>query len=86
MSRKVLIVAVVLGLLVTAVPLKTDGAVPAQRAASTSLGSSRSVPLLCSGLEATASARSGAAGTGGAGVRPNGDCETGSGSGCPIHL
>jgi len=85
MSRKVLIVAVVLGLLVTAVPLKTDGAAPVQRAASAGLGGSRSVSLLYSGLEATAFARGGAADTGGAGVRPNGDCETGSGSGCPIH-
>jgi len=85
MSRKVLIVAVVLGLLVTAVPLNADGAMPVHKEASTSLGGSWSVSPLLPGLEATAFARVRAAGTGGAGIRPNGGCETGSAGGCPIH-
>jgi hypothetical protein len=92
MSRKVLIVTVVLGLLVTtlaapatAVPLGADDVVRVQRGASVRFSDGRSVSPLPTGLEAAALARIGAAGTGGAGNRPNGDCETGGAGGCPVQ-
>ena len=81
MSRKVLIVAVVLGLLVTtlaapamAAPLEADNVVLAQREAPASFNGGRSVSLLPTGLTARAV------------IWPNGGCETGGGGGCPIHM
>ena len=80
MSRKVLIVAVVLGLLVAtlaapamAAPLEADNVVPAQREAPASFNGSRSVSPLPTGLTTRAV------------IWPNGDCETGGGSGCPVQ-
>ena len=79
MSRKVLIVAVVLGLLVAtlaapamAAPLKADGAASAQTEAWAGLGGSRSV-LPPPGREAEH------------GIWPNGGCETGGAGGCPVQ-
>jgi hypothetical protein len=79
MSRNVLIVTVVLGVLVAtlvapamAAPLRA-GVVPDQTEASVSFSSSRSVSLLSPGL------------TPGAIIWPNGGCETGAAGGCPIH-
>jgi len=80
MSRKVLIVAVVLALLVatlaapaTASPLEADDVVPAQGEAPVSFSRSHSVMPLFPGLTARAV------------IWPNGGCETGGGVGCPIH-
>jgi hypothetical protein len=81
MSRKVLIVAVVLGLLVAtlatpamAAPLKADDVVPVQREAPIGFSGGRSVLPLPPGLTARA------------GIWPNGGCETGGGGGCPVAL
>ena len=80
MSRKVLIAAVVLGLLVAtlaapamASPLEADDAVPAQGEAPVGFSGGRSVLPMFLGLTARAV------------IWPNGGCETGSAGGCPIH-
>jgi len=80
MSRKVLIVAVVLGLLVTtlaaqamAAPLGADDVVTFQAEALVSLRGSGSVSPLPPALTARAV------------IWPYGGCETGSAGGCPIH-
>jgi len=80
MSRKVLIVAVVLGLLVMALaapamaaPLDADNVVPAQSEAVVSFNGSRPVSPLPIGLAVRAV------------IWPNGGCETGGGGGCPVQ-
>jgi hypothetical protein len=83
MSRKVLIVAVVLGLLVAtlatpamAAPLKAHDVASTQTKAWASFGGGHTVLLLPPGLTATAF---------GAGIRLNGGCETGGAGGCPVQ-
>ena len=92
MSRKVLIVAVVLGLLVAtlaapamAAPPTADNVVLVQKEALASFSGNRSVSPLPPGLEAAIFAHIGTADTGSTGIRPNGDCETGGAGGCPIQ-
>jgi len=80
MSRKVLIVAVVLGLLAAtlatpamAAPSKADDVVTAEREARVDVSGSRLVLPLAPGLTARAV------------IWPNGGCESGGGGGCPVH-